>query len=81
MLLSSIWAGSRKEAVWSERVICIDMSRDGLVLAVGARAAGWENTKYYRILLNIAVIMSSGRAGHNVKQGYHVPWEERFPSQ
>ena len=35
---------------------------------VGARAAGWENTKHYRILLNIAVIISSGRAGQNVKR-------------
>ena len=52
--LASGRAAAGREAVWSERVICIDMSRDGLVLAVGAAAAGWENTKYYRILLNIA---------------------------
>ena len=51
------------------------------MLDVGARAAGWENTKYYRILLNIAVIMSSGRAGHNVKQDYHGHGRRSFPSQ
>ena len=78
MLLSSIWAGSSKGGGLVRESHLHRYEQRWLVLAVGAAGHGWENTKYYRILLNIAVIISSGRAGHNVKQDYHG---REIPSQ